>query len=88
MCWANPEQLTLARLFDVMVIDRAELTYQLQRRRTHVDGTALLAALTSERFDVSLSSLIAAHRLADAHPAAADASTEAPDPHARPHRTA
>lgn len=61
---ANPEQLTLATLFDVLVIDRAELTYQLQRRRSHVDGSALLAALTSERFDVPLSSLIAAHRSA------------------------
>lgn len=40
---ANPEQLTLATLFDVLVIDRAELTYQLQRRRSHVDGSALLS---------------------------------------------
>ncbi|KUZ70947.1 hypothetical protein WI73_00030 [Burkholderia ubonensis] len=87
---ANPEQLTLAQLFDVLVIDRTELTYQLQRRRTHVDGAALLAVLSSDRFDVSLASLIAAHGHADAHPAAA-AITPAPgsaDPHARPHRTA
>lgn len=81
---ANPEQLTLATLFDVLVIDRAELTYQLQRRRSHVDGSALLAALTSERFDVPLSSLIAAHRSA-AEPAEAHA---APDAHAHPHRAA
>ncbi|MGU7769404.1 YihY family inner membrane protein [Burkholderia sp. MR1-5-21] len=91
---ANPEQLTLAQLFDVLVIDRTELTYQLQRRRTHVDGAALLDVLSSDRFDVSLASLIAAHRHAGAHPAAAVA-TPAPaqvpdpaDPHASPHRTA
>lgn len=95
---ANPEHLTLAQLFDAMVIDRTELTYQLERRRTHVDGAALLAALTSDRFDVPLASLIPAHRLAGAHPAAAAAAPDAPgpqapgpqtpDPHARPHRTA
>ncbi|MGU7779775.1 YihY family inner membrane protein [Burkholderia sp. PU8-34] len=89
---ANPEQLTLAQLFDMLVIDRTELTYQLQRRRTHVEGAALLAVLSSERFDVSLASLIAAHRHAGAHPAAAAAGpAAAPDaaqPPARPHRTA
>ncbi|MBN3789401.1 YihY family inner membrane protein [Burkholderia sp. Ac-20353] len=89
---ANPDQLTLAQLFDVLVIDRTELTYQLQRRRTHVDGAALLAVLSSDRLDVSLASLIAAHRLAGAHPVAdADARAHAPDvpdAHARPHRTA
>ncbi|PCE26665.1 YihY family inner membrane protein [Burkholderia ubonensis] len=87
---ANPEQLTLAQLFDVLVIDRTELTYQLQRRRTHVDGAALLAVLSSDRFDVSLASLIATHRHAGAHPAPA-AIVPAPgsaDPHARPPRTA
>ncbi|MCA3885709.1 MAG: YihY family inner membrane protein [Burkholderia sp.] len=87
---ANPEQLTLAQLFDVLVIDRTELTYQLQRRRSHVEGAALLAVLPSDRFDVSLASLIAAHRLAGAQPAgiAGQAPDAVPDPHARPPRPA
>jgi membrane protein len=87
---ANPEQLTLAQLFDVLVIDRTELTYQLQRRRSHVDSAALLAALSSDRFDVSLATLIAAHRLGGAQPAGVPG--QAPggvsDPHARPPRPA
>ncbi len=87
---ANPERLTLAQLFDVLVIDRAELTYQLQRRRSHIDGGALLAVLSSERFDVTLASLIAPHRLSGAQPAAASepAPDDAPEPHAHPPRTA
>ncbi|MCO8649964.1 YihY family inner membrane protein, partial [Burkholderia multivorans] len=87
---ANPERLTLAQLFDVLVIDRVELTYQLQRRRSHIDGGALLAVLSSERFDVTLASLIATHRLSGAQPAAASepAPDDAPEPHAHPPRTA
>ncbi|AOJ76294.1 YihY family inner membrane protein [Burkholderia ubonensis] len=88
---ANPEQLTLAQLFDVLVIDRTELTYQLQRRRTHVDGAALLAVLSSDRFDVSLASLIAARAADGAQPAAPASGSlagAAPDPHARPPKTA
>ncbi|CAB5282713.1 ribonuclease BN [Burkholderia multivorans] len=87
---ANPERLTLAQLFDVLVIDRAELTYQLQRRRSHIDGGALLAVLSSERFDVTLASLIAAHRLSGAQPATASepAPDDTPEPHAHPPRTA
>jgi len=85
---ANPEHLTIARLFDVLVIDRAEMIYQLQRRRTHIDGAALLAALTSERFDASLASLIVAHRRAGTHPPAPAASSGTTDPHAPPPRAA
>ncbi|WP_179404049.1 YihY family inner membrane protein [Burkholderia guangdongensis] len=93
---ANPERLTLANLFDVLVIDRAELTYQLQRRRTHIDGAALLGVLSNERFDVSLASLITVPRRAGAHekvaaPATAAAAAKAAgaaDPHARPPRAA
>ncbi|RQZ65346.1 YihY family inner membrane protein [Burkholderia sp. Bp9004] len=88
---ANPEQLTLAQLFDVLVIDRTELTYQLQRRRSHVEGAALLEVLSNDRFDVSLASLIAEHRLAGVQPAETVPGSvpgAAPDPHARPPKTA
>jgi membrane protein len=88
---ANPAHLTLAQLFDVLVIDRTELTYQLQRRRSHVDGAALLEVLTNDRFDVSLASLIAAHRLTGAQPEESvpgPVPGAAPDPHARPPKTA
>jgi membrane protein len=88
---ANPARLTLAQLFDVLVIDRTELTYQLQRRRSHVDGAALLDVLTNDRFDVSLASLIAAHRLTGAQPEESvpgPVPGAAPDPHARPPKTA
>ncbi|RQR27213.1 YihY family inner membrane protein [Burkholderia sp. Bp9143] len=88
---ANPEQLTLAQLFDVLVIDRTELTYQLQRRRSHVEGAALLEVLSNDRFDVSLASLIAAHRLTGVQPATTvpgPVPGDAHDPHARPPKTA
>lgn len=75
----------------MLVIDRTELTYQLQRRSSHVEGAALLDVLSNDRFDVSLASLIAA-RAADgaqpAEPASGSLAGAAPDPHARPPKTA
>ncbi|GBH27146.1 YihY family inner membrane protein [Burkholderia vietnamiensis] len=88
---ANPDRLTLAQLFDVLVIDRTELTYQLQRRSSHVEGAALLDVLSNDRFDVSLASLIAARAADGAQPAAPASGSlagAAPDPHARPPKTA
>ncbi|MFD1968200.1 YihY family inner membrane protein [Trinickia caryophylli] len=57
---ANPAQITVARLFDVFVIDRAELEYQLKLDSTRVDGETLLDTLRNDKLDVSLSTLLAA----------------------------
>lgn len=59
---ANPERLTVANLFDVLVIDRSELVYQAQRGRTEVDCATLVDAFTSEKLDLSLAELIACRR--------------------------
>lgn len=59
---ANPERLTVANLFDVLVIDRSELVYQAQRGRTEVDCATLVDAFTSEKLDLSLAELIARRR--------------------------
>jgi membrane protein len=57
---ANPTQITVKRLFDLFVIDRDELAYQLKLDSTRVDSAMLLAALDTERLNVSLASLLAA----------------------------
>ncbi|SEJ53496.1 YihY family inner membrane protein [Paraburkholderia diazotrophica] len=57
---ANPNQITVKRLFDLFVIDRDELAYQLKLDSTRVDSAMLLAALDTERLGVSLASLLAA----------------------------
>jgi membrane protein len=56
---ANPAEITVARLFDVFVIDRTELEYQLKLASTRVDGEALLSALHNEKLDTSLATLAA-----------------------------
>ncbi len=56
---ANPAQVTVARLFDVFVIDRSELEYQLKLASTRIDGDALLSALHNEKLDISLATLFA-----------------------------
>jgi membrane protein len=61
---ANPDQVTVERLFDRFVIDRAELAYQLNLASTRVDARILLSALESERLKVSLATLVAARALA------------------------
>jgi membrane protein len=57
---ANPSQITVERLFDQFVIDRAELAYQLNLDSTRVDSAMLLAALDNDALKVSLSTLLAA----------------------------
>jgi membrane protein len=61
---ANPQQITVRRLYDLFVIDRSELQYQLNLDSTRVDGATLLAALDNDKLDVSLASLLAARKAA------------------------
>ncbi|MFL9986522.1 YihY family inner membrane protein [Paraburkholderia sediminicola] len=63
---ANPAQITVERLFDLFVIDRAELEYQLELNSTRVDGQTLLAALTNDKLKVTLAALLAARAAARA----------------------
>lgn len=57
---ANPAQITVERLFNLFVIDRAELEYQLELDSTRVDGQTLLAALENDKLKVTLAALLAA----------------------------
>jgi membrane protein len=57
---ANPNDITVERLFDLFVIDRGELAYQLNLDSTRIDRVMLLGALDSDRHDVSLAALMAA----------------------------
>lgn len=63
---ANPAQITVERLFDLFVIDRAELEYQLELNSTRVDGPMLLAALENDKLKVTLAALLAARAAARA----------------------
>ncbi len=76
----NPAKITVSRLFDVFVIDRTELEYQLRLSSTRVDAEALLAALGNDKLDISLATLLAVR---DAR--AAYAGGDAAAPAARPH---
>ena len=82
---ANPAQVTVERLFDLFVIDRAELEYQLNLESTRVDGATLLAALHNDKLSVSLASLLAVRASARAERAAAQAEARGS---AMPHQTA
>lgn len=62
----NPAQITVERLFDLFVIDRAELRYQLDLHSTRVDGATLLAALDNDKLGVTLAALLAARAAARA----------------------
>ncbi|WJF91399.1 YihY family inner membrane protein [Paraburkholderia bonniea] len=55
---ANPAQITVARLVDLFVINRAELAYQLNLDSTQVDCAALLAALDNDKLKLSLAELL------------------------------
>jgi membrane protein len=66
---ANPAQVTVERLFDLFVIDRSELEYQLKLDSTRVDGTMLLGALDNDKLGVSLATLLAARAAARARAA-------------------
>lgn len=63
---ANPAQITVERLFDLFVIDRAELEYQLELNSTRVDGQMLLAVLENDKLKVTLATLLAARAAARA----------------------
>ncbi|NPT54808.1 YihY family inner membrane protein [Paraburkholderia sp. 5N] len=63
---ANLAQITVERLFDLFVIDRAELEYQLELDSTRVDGQTLLAALENDKLKVTLATLLAARAAARA----------------------
>jgi membrane protein len=81
---ANPVQVTVVQLFDLFVIDRGELEYQLNLESTRVDGATLLAALQNDKLSISLASLLAARASARAARAAqAEARNSA-----MPHQTA
>ncbi|HEY3598796.1 MAG TPA: YihY family inner membrane protein [Paraburkholderia sp.] len=57
---ANPHQITVRRFYDLFVIDRAELEYQLNLDSTRIHSATLLAALDNDKLDVSLAALLAA----------------------------
>jgi membrane protein len=57
---ANPQQITVASLFDQFLIDRDELDYQLRLDTTRVDRDSLMNALDNEKLDITLASLLAA----------------------------
>jgi membrane protein len=61
---ANPNQITVERLYNLFVIDRDELAYQLKLDSTRVDSATLLAALDNDGLKVSLSTLLAAREAA------------------------
>ncbi|MFM0505859.1 YihY family inner membrane protein [Paraburkholderia caffeinilytica] len=63
---ANPAQITVERLFNLFVIDRAELEYQLELDSTRVDGQTLLAALENDKLKVTLATLLAVRAAARA----------------------
>lgn len=57
---ASPQQITVSSLFDLFVIDREELDYQLRLDSSHIDDATLMNALTNDRMDVTLATLLAA----------------------------
>ncbi|SDV51050.1 YihY family inner membrane protein [Chitinasiproducens palmae] len=72
----NPEQVELACLFDLFVVDRRELAYQLELGTARVDRATLLDALDAPGLKVTLATLLAARA---AHPSARSPRTEAID---------
>lgn len=81
---ANPAQISVQDLFDMFVIDRAELEYQLELASTRVDGPTLLAALDNDKLKVTLAALLAAR----AATRAAHAAQSEPGTHSMPHQAA
>jgi membrane protein len=57
---ANPTHVTVGRLFDLFVIDRPELEYQLRLDSTRVDTALLLDALHNPKLELTLAVLVAA----------------------------
>lgn len=60
---ANPAQVTVGRLFDMFVIDRSELEYQLRLDSTRVDTALLLDALHNPKLELTLATLVAARNV-------------------------
>jgi membrane protein len=56
---ANPMDITVASLFDLFVIDREELDYQLGLDMARVDREALMNALDNGKLSITLGSLMA-----------------------------
>ncbi|AFT86582.1 YihY family inner membrane protein [Paraburkholderia phenoliruptrix] len=78
---ANPAQITVQQLYDLFVMDRAELEYQLQLASTRVDGATLLAALENDRLKVTLATLLATRAAARAAAAEHDERGTSSMPH-------
>ncbi|MGN6317551.1 YihY family inner membrane protein [Trinickia sp.] len=77
---ANPAQVTVGRLFDMFIIDRAELEYQLRLDSTRVDTALLLDALHNPKLELSLATLVAARAVRGA-PGASGSAARSPWPH-------
>ncbi len=59
---ANPSRVTVGQLFDLFVMNRGELEYQLRLAPTRVDCAVLLGALDNDKLNLSLAALLAAHQ--------------------------
>jgi membrane protein len=57
---ANPTSITISALFDLLVVDRDELSFQAQLETSRIDGPTLIAALQHERLQTSLADLMGA----------------------------
>jgi membrane protein len=80
---ANPQQITVASLFDLFVIEREELDYQLRLDSSHIDRAVLMNALSNEKLDLTLTTLVAARSASRQQGA-----REAQGAGAMPHQTA
>ncbi|MFM0287652.1 YihY family inner membrane protein [Paraburkholderia megapolitana] len=76
---ANPGQVTVERLFDLFVIDRKEMAYQLNLSSTRLDRDTLLGALENDSLHVTLATLLSARAAARAAQAAEAAGHNAPE---------
>jgi len=61
----HPAALTVSHLFDLLVVDRAELAFQAHLESSRIDGATLLSALEQQRPDVSLLDLMRVHNKGD-----------------------
>lgn len=77
---ANPAHVTVGRLFDMFVIDRAELEYQLRLDSTRVDTALLLDALHNPKLELTLATLVAARAVRGA-PGGSGTPARSPWPH-------
>ncbi|MGA7815058.1 YihY family inner membrane protein [Caballeronia sp.] len=80
---ANPQQITVARLFDLFVVERDELDYQLRLDTSRIDRAALMNALDNEKLDITLATL-----LTERAAARQEAGREAHEPTSMPHQPA